>query len=75
MTYQPSNTVQDPEVLRELHKIAGILNQGLEVRTTAPPRPQDGMVVIADGLFWDPLASGLKGPVWYDKAVDAWKAF
>ena len=77
MVYSPSNVPGTPEQLvpflrRELTSIArAIINDGMVTLTTLhvePTRPQEGMIVLADGTDWDPGSGagfyGYRGAAW-----------
>lgn len=61
MLYLP-NTVAIPAVDRELNKVRQTFNELepeyliLRQWNAAPARPQDGMIVYADGVNWNPGA-------------------
>jgi len=85
MDYAPS-TVPDatgdlPRFLRaELASLAGFLSLGiaktLEVLNVAPAKPRDGMLVIADGVNWNPgMGRGVYyylNAKWWPVAVQNW---
>lgn len=61
-------------VYRELLRISAVvdlINEGrfIELRTSAPPRPRDGMLVGADGNHWNP---GGMGKGLYEYADGGW---
>ena len=74
MRYTPSGSVQDPQVAAELLQISRAiedLNARIYPKLYAEPtKPQDGMVVFADGTEWDP-GSG-EGLYRYDLSSDEW---
>lgn len=77
MEYTPLTTgIKDPEVAAEFRRLAEFLGPvyRLPVLYVAPVFPTDGDVVICDGASWNPLADGVKRPLWYDASVPAWKA-
>lgn len=52
----------------ELNKIADAINSLAEqgaYTTVAPSRPRNGMIRLADGVGWDPLAAGAPRYVGY----------
>ena len=52
----------------ELNKIADAINSLAEqgsLTTVAPPRPRNGMIRLADGVGWDPVAAGAARYVGY----------
>lgn len=74
MRYTPSGSVQDPVLAAELLQISrAIENLNARIYTklyAEPDKPQDGMVVFADGTTWDP-GSG-EGLYRYDASGTSW---
>lgn len=76
MFYQPEAPKEgDPPVeyfYRELLRVSNalrLLAEGFNsVYTVAPPKPEDGMIVIADGTAWNPGA----GAGAYERRAGAW---
>lgn len=77
MAYNPSIPPQDLErlpqfVYDELLQISNILRmveegRFLPILYAAPKRAREGMIAVADGIFWDPGAG--KGLYEYDGAA------
>jgi hypothetical protein len=76
MIYLPGK-VTDPIVYRELLKISAALSSlkegKISVLTVEPVKPREGMLFICDGVHWNPLADGIKRPVWFDGTI--WRQF
>jgi hypothetical protein len=79
MDYGPEGTpLQDKDVgnwaWREFRKLAGLLRANrndtvvLESQHNEPPKPLEGMLVLADGTDWDPGSGegfyGYRGGAW-----------
>jgi hypothetical protein len=78
MSYSPTTQVKDQDVARELDAIsAAFASQLVFLRkyTSPPKNPADGLVVICDGVTWNPIGDGVRRPVWYDKEDNTWKTF
>ncbi len=71
--------VGNAAVEEELRKLARELSKvqagKLLVATRAPAKPEDGDVVVCDGVNWNPLSDGVKRPLWYDRTTQTWKKF
>ncbi len=77
--YEPEPTPFDPEnpvlgqyLSQEFRRIAGAFEEVESVTLTelhaAPPKPRNGMIVLADGSDWDPGS----GAGFYGFSEDAW---
>jgi hypothetical protein len=76
MEYNPSETPDDSKVERELYRIGEAIRlPQLIVYHSAPEKPVDGLLVICDGVNWNPLGDGIKRPLWYDFTAAVWKKF
>jgi hypothetical protein len=76
MNYSPTEIPEDSKVERELHRVGQAMRQPVFfVYHTAPVKPIDGMIVICDGVNWNPLGDGIKRPLWYDAGAAVWKKF
>lgn len=79
MLYTPTSGTISEDVRRELLKIAevfALLNRSpIRVLNVAPEKPRDGDCAICDGTNWNPIADGVKRPVWYDETAATWKKF
>lgn len=60
------------ELIRELQRISEVVNQLFEgygqVLHVAPERPEEGMLVFADGTDWNPGS----GAGYYERVGGAW---
>lgn len=70
--YIPTNPMLD--IQQELRNISRAMGEGndallLEMRYTAPPKPRDGMIVLADGTQWNPGS----GAGYYGYRAGAWR--
>lgn len=71
----PHDTKDIPAYLKnELESLSAALVQGdefllLRMRYTAPTKPRDGMVVLADGTSWNPGS----GAGYYGYRASAWR--
>lgn len=67
----PSNPAELPGfLLQELRNISTAMNGlTLPVSTRAPARPRDGMLVLADGVFFNPGS----GAGYYGYRAGAWR--
>ena len=77
MSYTASESLKDPEVVREFREIGKEMEnlRRMQVRFSEPQRPRDGFFCICDGSNWNPLGDGIKRPVWFDETAGLWKAF
>jgi len=77
--YQPGIVPSDPKQLsqfltNELLSLQRALSDkvahlNLQVTTVAPDKPRDGIIVLADGVSWNPGS----GPGYYGYRAGAWR--
>lgn len=75
MSYSPSDTIKDAEVMRELQRVGNEFNSLgiMKVLYVEPAKPREGNFCICDGGVWNPLGDGIKRAIWFNGA--AWQAF
>ena len=76
MSYEPAEVPDDSKVERELRRVADASRfTVLNVLAKAPSRPAEGMVVMCDGVNWNPIGDGIKRPIWFDAVTGLWNKF
>jgi hypothetical protein len=79
MLYNPEGAGIDPKIVRELRKIAEVLaivdKNTIRFLTAAPEKPRMGDVAICDGTNWNPIADGVRRPIWFDETSGVWRRF
>ena len=72
--YTPTNVQDWPALNQELQRLARVLSEpvaSLQVGMSysPPPKPRDGLIVLADGTSWNPGS----GAGYYGYRAGAWR--